>query len=67
MQKCMMMAVYKKGKSRSKRLRGATSDEGESSQQLKRTKTSGVVREQRISYIDKVIKDTDRQITFKEL
>ncbi len=59
--------VYKKGKSRSKHLRGATSDEGERSEQSKRIKTSGAVRDQRISHIDETIKDTNKPMNFKEL
>ena len=57
--------LYRKGKSRSKRLRN--SDEGDTSECPKRVKTTESVRLERIAYIEDAIKDTDKRINYKNL
>lgn len=59
--------MYKKGKSRSKRLREPVSNDGESSERPKRPKSNELVRIQRISHIEETIKDINKQIGYKEL
>ena len=55
--------VYKKGRSRSKRIRD---DNDESPQHPKRTKTSESMRSERITHIEETMKDLNQQLHDKE-
>lgn len=60
--------VYKKGRSRSKCVRGASDEDiDESSRQAKRPKTTESVRIHRIAYVEEAIGEVKKQIGYKEM